>query len=324
MMRLCADELVLQAVSYLYIGTDGSPAVHQQDLLSKLKDLQEIIDSGAEAPAVIYGRVANNIRAWIQQAEELAAAAADRKRPRSSRSSQYIIASCDFLIAQLQTAVSALPQNPNKSVVMGASIKHRGDSWMMLVWKGMGVFAPVRAAHWFREFIIIHAMFSEHEVAWTMRSVRNFFCLGQVLAIYNVPEAGAQDEEVDNTVAAAAETPRPPTFISVEKLDMDLARTDQLLHHGTAEAVTAHDILARVGCVVELIGTKNMNWEMAFSRDPSDYQQRRLDLLDDEAALEGIIGPKSTWCIARQTAFDATDKDNAAVQSTQQEALDRR
>jgi hypothetical protein len=58
---------------------------------------------------------------------------ADRKRPRTSRSSQYIIASCDFLIAQLQTAVSAVPQNPNKSVVMGASIKHRGDSWMMLV-----------------------------------------------------------------------------------------------------------------------------------------------------------------------------------------------
>jgi hypothetical protein len=181
----------------------------------------------------------------------------------------------------------------------------------------MGVFAPVRAAHWFREFIVIHAMFSEHEVAWTMRSDRDFYRLGQVLAIYNVPEAGAQEEEGDNTTATP-ETPRPPTFISVEKLDMVLARTDQLLQHGTAEAVTAHDILARVGCVIELIGTKNMNWEMAFSRDPSDYQQRRIELLDDEAALEAIIGPKSTWCIARQTAFDANDKDTAAVQSTQQ------
>ncbi|KAH6697129.1 hypothetical protein F5X68DRAFT_196766 [Plectosphaerella plurivora] len=207
----------------------------------------------------------------------------------SRQSTEHIIASRDFLIAHMQTELVKLRKNANKIAMMGAPIKHRGNDWTMLIWKGMGVFAPVRVAYWMREFVV-HAIVAEQEHAWNMCVVRDFFRLGQVLAVYNIPEAcGA-------------------SFIKAGQLDVVLARVDKLLLHGTNEAITVHDLLARVGSVLELIGKdKDMNWELVFTRRSRYFNKRRLELVEDDKALEAIIGPMSTWYIVRQSIILNTD-----------------
>ncbi|KAH6697127.1 hypothetical protein F5X68DRAFT_186109 [Plectosphaerella plurivora] len=166
----------------------------------------------------------------------------------------------------------------NMEVITGAVIKRRGAEWTMLVWKGVGMFAPKRVAFWIREFFISAVLGSDLEVAWTMSSVRKFFRMEKLLTMYCITD----------------EHYRHGTFIPARKQEAVLNRVDQNLRCGQPNAVSVHRILVRMGTVLELTG-RDMRWKFAFTRSADELLQRDLELYDDDDALEAIIGPRATW-----------------------------
>jgi hypothetical protein len=159
------------------------------------------------------------------------------------------------------------------------------------------------------DFIVRSILNTKAQFAWTIRDIRDFFQITDVLSTFQVDAAATH---YDRKVGGACKS---NLYLSVEQEGRLFAAIDTKCRVGADDQVAHDDVVGRFCAIAELYN-KDYEWERVFTRSSGDIAARGTEIMADEVALEAILGPQEDWYFGDAEAFENARHSPAATEAT--------
>ncbi|KAH7366857.1 hypothetical protein B0T11DRAFT_294755 [Plectosphaerella cucumerina] len=289
-------------------NSDGSSATQATDdmtIVDILTDLQTRVKEGTISGNQLLTYIEENVAEWIEAAKTEVKTSTGKH----AHTDQYSLFNNFLLQRFIVTLVDTNKSMTQEqlAVIRGGPISYNGEPWCVLGWKGRGIFLPMLGAPLVYDFIVQSILNTKAQFAWTLRDIRHFFQVTDVLSTFQIDAAAVY---YDRKVGGPCKT---NVFLSVEQQGRLFAAIDAKCRVGADDEVTHDDIVGRICAIAELYG-KDYEWERVFTRSSEDIVACGTEIMNDDEALEAVLGPQEDWYFGDAEAFENARHSPAATE----------